>query len=166
MMAIRTPILLMRIRTRLARCCSTMVPRIGVHDGSGADAAQTGRSVVAKGIAGIMSIEMLVVRFAGATAATGRFTGKRIGRLIGGVRGFVEAQFLLFIVCLIAHARTPRFVRIEAAACAAAAADAAGAVARVFVAAAGGVAVVAVLELADLGVDPALDAGGSGTWVV
>ena len=167
MMTIGTPILLTWIRTGLAhRCRSTTVPRISVHDGSGADATQTGRSVVAKGIGGIVSIEMLVVRFASSTAATGGLASKRIGRLISGVRGVVEAQFLFFIVCLVAHARTPRFVGIEAAACAAAAANAAGAVARVFVAATGSVAVVAVLELADLGVDPALDAGGSGARVV
>jgi hypothetical protein len=113
-----------------------------------------------------MRIEMLVVRLTGATAAAGGFTGKRICGLVGR-RWFMKAQFLFFVVCFVADARTPCLIGVQATASATAAADTARiSVARVFIAAASRVPVVAVFKLAHLGINPAFDACRSGTRVV
>lgn len=78
----------------------------------------------------------------------------------------VEAKFLFLVVRFVADTGAPGRVRVESASSAAAARLTAGSVGGFFVAAAGGVAVVSVLELADLRVDPAFDAGGRGAGVI
>lgn len=118
-----------------------------------------------------LAIEMLVVALARAAASAGGLARARIRRRVCGVgvgirargRGLVEAEFLLFVVRFVANAGAPRLVGVQSAAGAAAARLCAVAG---FLVRAGGGAVVAVLELADLGVDEAFDACGRGAWVV
>jgi hypothetical protein len=84
-----------------------------------------------------------------------------------GRHGFVKTEFLLFIVCFVAHARTPGFIGIKTTACTTASANtSSAAVACVFVATTRCVPVVPVLELAQLGVEPAFDACGRRAGVV
>lgn len=79
-------------------------------------------------------------------------------------RGLMQTQLLLFIVGLVADAGVPGLVRVEPVV--SAASPASSAVAGGFLVCARGITVVPVLELAQLGVEPAADAGGRGAWVV
>lgn len=156
-------------------CRAAMVARVfALTERPRAHAAETSRIVIAEWIAMAAStVHVLIVglAFAGAAASAFRLGGAGVGcgvvgvgvRVRAGGAGFVETELLFLVVCFVADSCAPGLVGVEPAACSTAARL--SAVAWLFVGPGGG-AIVPVLELADLRVDEAFDAGGRGAGVV
>jgi hypothetical protein len=154
------------------RRSSAVVARVFISaQRPGAHATQAGGIIVAKGVRMQAPAVVLIVRLTTAAAAAFGLRHAGVGCSVVGVgvgvcaggSGLVQSEFLLLVVCLVAHAGAPGLVGIQPASCTTA--PRLSAVARLFVGARCG-AVVAVLELADLRVDEALDARGRGARVV
>jgi hypothetical protein len=139
---------------------------VPVGQWSRADATQARSVIVTKRIvARTVCVEVFVVAFACA-AATAVFVwlGCVVGRSVG-VRAawrLMQAEFLLLVVGLVANSRRPRLIRIETTACAA---TSLRAVVCALVGTSSGT-VVSVLELENLGINPAFDASGCRARVI